>query len=72
MERAEHVRWAKTRALEYLDQGDLGQALASMVSDLGKHPETESLGGMLAPLGMFEVMRGDAEGLRRWVTGFAE
>lgn len=35
----EHVAWCKERALEYLpDRPD--QALASMMSDLGKHPDT--------------------------------
>jgi hypothetical protein len=36
MTRSEHIGWAKKRALEYLDAGDLQQACASMVSDLGK------------------------------------
>lgn len=40
MTRQEHLDWAKTRALEYLDEDDLTNALASMVSDMGKHPET--------------------------------
>jgi hypothetical protein len=37
--RDEHMRWCKTRALEYVERGDGAQALASMTSDLGKHPE---------------------------------
>jgi hypothetical protein len=37
--RAEHMKWAKDRALEYADQGDTGNAIASLMSDLGKHPE---------------------------------
>lgn len=50
--RAEHLAWCKERALEYCDQGDWMNAWASMVSDLGKHPETKThaaieLGGML-------------------------
>lgn len=39
MNRAEHLAWAKTRALEYVGLGDLTGALASFISDLGKHDE---------------------------------
>jgi hypothetical protein len=35
--RAEHLSWAKDRALEYLP--DVPQAVASFISDLGKHDE---------------------------------
>ncbi len=38
--RQEHLKWCKQRALEYVDMGNLGQAWASMCSDLGEHPET--------------------------------
>ena len=39
--RADHLAWCKTRALQYVDAGDLDNAFASMVSDLRKHPETK-------------------------------
>lgn len=42
MTREEHLKWAKDRALAYVDQGDLDDAYASMVSDMSKHPETEN------------------------------
>ena len=38
--RAEHLEWCKARALQYVDAGDLDQAMASMGSDLNKHPDT--------------------------------
>jgi hypothetical protein len=41
MDRNEHLAWAKTRALPYLDAGDTTNAIASFVSDLGKHPDTQ-------------------------------
>lgn len=41
MTREEHIIWAKGRALEYVDACDLNNAWTSMVSDLGKHPETQ-------------------------------
>ena len=71
MTRTEHVKWCKQRAHEYLGQGDLPQALASMMSDMGKHPET---GGpaltALGAIGLHCAMNGDAEGMRRFIDGF--
>lgn len=40
MTRDEHLQWAKSRALDYLDAGDINGALTSMFSDLNKHDET--------------------------------
>lgn len=47
MNREEHLKWAKDRALEYVEKGDLKNAWASMVSDLGKHEETEDHSAIL-------------------------
>jgi hypothetical protein len=41
MTRQEHLDWAKKRALEYCDRGELQRALDSLISDLGEHPETD-------------------------------
>jgi hypothetical protein len=41
MTRQEHLDWAKKRALEYCDRGELQHALDSLIADLGKHPETD-------------------------------
>lgn len=38
--RKEHIEWAKKRALELCDKGDLVNALASFVSDMARNPET--------------------------------
>lgn len=35
MNRSEHLEWAKGRALELLDAGDIGGAWASFASDMG-------------------------------------
>jgi hypothetical protein len=69
--RAEHLAWCKERALEYAGQGDNAQAMASMTSDLSKHPETEGHSGvelmmMLAIAGQFE-RPGE---LRKFIEGF--
>lgn len=37
--RAEHLEFAKKRALEYVDRGDYDGAMTSFISDLGNHPE---------------------------------
>ena len=42
MSRVQHLEWAKARALEYVELGQLQYALESMISDLRKHPETEN------------------------------
>jgi hypothetical protein len=71
MNRSEHVEWAKKRAIEYVDQGDLTSAIASMTSDLGKHPETVNHPGL--PLILMEAMGGRqlrADSVRRWIDGF--
>jgi hypothetical protein len=69
--RAEHLAWCKDRALLIADQGDVSQAMASMGSDLNKHPETENHGAM--PLMMMLAMTGqlDSPGeLRKFIEGF--
>lgn len=38
--RADHIAWCQRRALDFVDIGDLAQALASLQSDLRKHPNT--------------------------------
>ena len=43
MTRDEHLAWVRERALEYLEAGDPHSAIASLISDLGKHEETRSL-----------------------------
>jgi Tfp pilus assembly protein PilF len=68
-DRAEHLAWCKQRALEYLDAGDLTNAVASMGSDLNKHPETRPAAALMQ-LGMMELINRDASGVRRWIEGF--
>lgn len=71
MTRAEHLSWAKQRALEYADKGDVQNAFASMVSDLNKHPETEGHVGI--ELGMMLLMSGNMRGAaeaRKFIDGF--
>jgi hypothetical protein len=70
--REEHLAWCKQRALEYVDAGDLANAVASMGSDLQKHPETGNNSSLayLMRLGMMYYDQGDPTAVRRWIEGF--
>jgi hypothetical protein len=72
MTRKEHLAWCKQRALDYLDRGDLHNALSSMISDMQKHPENRRAlqGGFLPMVGMLAVREHDATKLRYWIEGF--
>jgi hypothetical protein len=69
--RDEHLAWAKERALEYADQGDTGQAIASLISDLGKHPDTAGHSGigLMAMLKMTGHLSTPRE-VREFIEGF--
>jgi hypothetical protein len=69
--RAEHLAWCKQRALEYVATGDLTAAMASMGSDLGKHPETANHPGI--KLGLLLAMGGFMSNqvqVQKWIEGF--
>ncbi len=70
MDRQEHLNWCKQRALKYLDNNDVENAVTSMLSDLGKHDETKDIGTKLAGLGMMHIMNRDARGARSFIEGF--
>lgn len=67
--REEHLVWCKERALEYLNRGDLQNAVTSMGSDLQKHPALECPPHLLM-LGGIRAMNFDTEGVRKWIEGF--
>lgn len=71
MTRAEHVRWCKQRAKEYLP-GDPKEALTSMMSDLEKHPDTAGLASSLGMLFLFEMQKNSAVSAQKFIDGFAE
>ncbi len=70
--RSEHVEWAKARALAYVDSGDLYGALASMASDLNKHPETHSpvTDTLFGLIGARHAVEGNTADMRRFIEGF--
>ena len=68
--RAEHLAWCKQRALAYVDAGDPAGALASLNSDLRKHPGTADHSGL--ELGVMLAMAGHlstAAQMREWIEG---
>lgn len=71
MNRQEHLDWAKGRAMEYLEAGDVNNAWASMCSDMNKHEELEGHAGV--HIGMMLIMTGNlstvAE-MRKFIEGF--
>ena len=70
MTRAEHVAWAKERAMAYADQGDTTNTITSLASDLGKHPDTADHGAIM--LGTMLAMSGKlatVAQLREFVQG---
>ena len=73
MTRTEHLQWAKDRALEYADRGDVANAMASLGSDLRKHPDTAASAAIVVDLMMPLAMIGDFERpgeLRKFIEGF--
>jgi hypothetical protein len=69
--RAEHLARCKQRALEYVDRGELVNAMASMGSDLPKHPAFA--GERITQLGVALMMMGDLdtpEKMRKWIEGY--
>lgn len=71
MTRAEHLEWCKKRAHEYLNRGDLTNAVTSMMSDMTKHEETKfAAEGALGQLGMLAIMSGNRDEVRRYIDGF--
>lgn len=67
--RSEHLAFCKERALEYLSDGDIKNAITSMLSDMDKHPETK-VNQYLALLGMRIIMDHDLIGAKHWIEGF--
>jgi hypothetical protein len=62
--RTEHIAWVKQRALKYVAMGDLQEAFASYISDMGKHPEADP-GHVVRGLAMQFNMAGHLETARQ-------
>jgi hypothetical protein len=71
MTRDERLEWCKQRAREYLAQGDLTNAVASMISDMNqKYPGLPPCPLELAMIGIMTAAQADQTGVSAWVEGF--
>jgi len=70
MTRQEHLNWCKKRALDILKTGNVGEAGASFLSDMGKHEETARGHEITGALIMRELMHGNKESMKKCIEGF--
>lgn len=70
MNRQEHIAWCKQRAIEEMNYSkDPKQGVISMMSDIGKHPETNS--ESLKALCMMTLLGPCTEtSVRKFIAGF--
>lgn len=66
--RSEHMDWAKGRAFDELDRSGPSAAIASMQSDVTKHPDTVDLAPFVT---ISSLHLGSVPEVRRWIEGFA-
>jgi hypothetical protein len=72
MTRAEHVAWAKARALEYVEAGNYQDAMSSMMSDLGKHPDIGTVAALQwGQKAVGPLLDGDWAAVRAAIEDFA-
>lgn len=65
----DHLAWCKKRALEYLNRGDAANAIASMLSDMRKHPDS-GINPMIEAMGLKAAAQQDLDSARRFIQGF--
>lgn len=71
MNRQEHLDWAKERALEYADEGDLRGAFASFQSDMIKHDETRNhIALKVMSVQFFSGHLNSPQSMRHFIEGF--
>ncbi len=68
--RNDHIAWVKERALAELDAGSVVNSMASVTSDLGKHPATEDhpAGALMMMLAMSGHL-GNERQMREFIEG---
>lgn len=71
----EHVAWCLERAEEFLDQGNIAEAAASYISDMGKHPEgaekMQLVGALILMHEMGSPENKSPESTRKFLLDFA-
>jgi len=68
----EHFRWARDRAMEYVEMGDGALAMSSLVSDLNKHEGTAHIMADLSTLMIGEYLIDGVRGVKRFIEGLPE
>lgn len=63
------IERAKYRALELLDRGDLHQAVASIATDINRHPDL-AVPPEVTYVGIDAAYNRDAAGVRAFIEGF--
>ena len=71
---AEHLIWARERALYYVDIGDLASAFSSIVNDLYKHRDFIGFKASNSPIGQLQqaVVEEDAAKVRAWIEAVTQ
>lgn len=72
MNRTEHLQWCKDRALQYLNNGQIAEGMASFTSDMSKHEGTDKTlnNGLSQPLILMAMMSNNQAECIRCVEGF--
>jgi hypothetical protein len=71
MNRDEHIEHCKKTALEVLETGSIQDAIASMGSDLSKHPETKNSAGQeLCAMFILAGLINTKDEAKKFILGF--
>lgn len=71
MNRNEHLQWCKDRAMEYVDKGEVADGIASFMSDMTKHPETDDHSALeLMTMMLFGGHLETAQEASKFIQGF--
>jgi hypothetical protein len=71
MTRDERLEWCKARAREYLQRGDLVNAVASIISDMNqKYEGLPPCPAELAIIGIMNAANGDCHAVSAFIEGF--
>ena len=65
-----HLQWCKERALFELKHGGIQDAVASMASDLRKHPQTENHSGIDIMVQMLMIGMLNEKNIEKFISDF--
>lgn len=71
MNRSEHLQRCKDRALAYVKEGEISNAIASFQSDMSKHDDTRQHSALpLMALLLFDGKLSTPEQVTKFISGF--